>query len=899
MNWLMRLLRRDSLERDLQREIDFHVAAAADDHERSGMSRHEAVRRARLELGGVEQVKEVTRDARGTRWLEDWWSDTRHALRAMRRAPAFTAAAVLTLALGIGGNTAVWNIMDALIRRPLPIPAADELHAIRRDGLEEGVYRLSHPLLVRMREAVPGGAELAAMSTIGLVYVVADRQPERVIAQLVSGNFFSVLQVGALRGRVFTAADDRTLGAHPVAVISESFWNRRLGRDPAVVGRTLRVNGVPVTIVGIAKSGFAGLTVGLEVDLFAPLSMQHELRYSSNASSSSNADPRKPWVPQNGISWLTAITRAQPDDIAPLVARLDAVFRADVAEAMADEDSVSRAYGMREHVVLEPLSRGFSFLRQQFGDPLRALMAGVGVILLIACANLAGLLLARGAARTHEMAVRVSLGARPGRLIRQTLTESLTLSLAGGAVGVAIAHWFTGVLLQLASAGSRAVPLDTTLDARVLGFAFAVTMAAGLLFGLAPALRAGRTNLHDSARGAGRVQGGTQRVPLGRLLVAGQIALSLLLVTAAGVFVQTFRNILNIDAGFERETLITARVDAYATRYARERVHALHDRLIAAAAAVPAVRSASVSVSALGSGSQRISSFTVPGRDLHPAESSAQENFVSPGYFQTTGIQILAGRGIDARDRKDAPQVAVLSEAAARKLFGTDSIVGRRFGYGHESNVEVVGLARDVRVNSLKETNPTVMIWKALAQVPDEYANSVEVRVAGDPRMVLSSLRAALERVDANLPIRDVAIADDVLRRSLLSERLVARLAGAFGILALLLAAIGLYGVVSYSTARRTNEMGVRLALGASPGALARLVLREALGTVVVGLGLGLALWIPVLGLTRTLLYGVSPHDPATMAVAAGVLVVVAVAAALLPARRAASIHPIEAIRSE
>jgi predicted permease len=898
MNWLSRLFRRSTLERDLDKELRFHIETAVDDLVRGGMPRAEAERVARVQLGGVEQVKEDARDARGTRWVEDWISDTRYALRAMLRAPAFSAAAILTLAIGIGANVSVWRIIDALVRRALPVETPETLHAVKRVGIEDDTYRISRPTLLEMRAALPDTMQLAGTSSIASTYVTIGEQPERALTQLVTGNYFTLLGVPAQIGRVLTAADDSVEGGNPVVVISDRHWERRYARDASVIGRSIRLNGAPVTIVGVTQAGFAGHTVGTPVDIFAPTTMQHVLRVRSNASSA-NSDTEKPWGAQEGIAWLTLITRAEPSAAAGVAARLDPAFRAWLQRVTDNSttDSTERAFRLRERIALEPISRGFSFVRSQFGEPLRALMVSVSLILLIACANLAGLLLARGAARTHETAVRLSLGARPSRLVRQTLTESLTLAAIGGIVGLLMSQWMTATLLRLASAGTVPIPLDVSVSAPTLLFTLLVTFAAGALFGVAPALRMARTNLYESFRRGGRGVSG-HRVPLGSALVVGQIALSLILVASAAVFVRTFQNLVNVDPGYDRERVVGARIDIRAAGYTHEQLPALYDRLVSAVSAVPGVHSVSLSMIGLGTGAQRTSGFRVPGRTLEPATQSAQENLVTPEFFVTTGITFVAGQGFTNASRPGSPKVAVLTERAAKRFFGSaDSAVGKRMGYD-EPDMEVVGVIRDVRPNWLR-TEPPVMVFRALQQEPQEYASSLEARVTGSPEHALLAIRRAIGGVDPDLPIGEVATLDHVLERGLSRERLVARLAGGFGILALLLAAIGLYGVISYSVARRTNEMGVRLALGASPAGVSWVVIRESLRTIALGLAVGVVLWFPLLGLARQLVYGLSPHDPATLAFSTVLLLLVGIAAALLPAVRAARIDPIEAIRAD
>ena len=900
--WFARLIRRDAQERELDRELRFHLDAAIADYMRAGMTREAAERRARLDLGGLEQVKENARDARGTRWIEDWWHDTRYALRGMARSPAFTAAAVLTLAIGIGGNTAVWSILDALMLRSLPVARPEELHAVRKVGLPDGDYIISHPTMLRMRAALDDSTRLAAMSqSFARMYAIVDPNglPEAVHnVQLVSGNWFSLLGVGASVGRVFSPADDRVVGGHPVVVLGERFWRTRFGGDPAIAGRVIRLNGVSVTIIGVTQAGFGGLTIGTPVDIWAPLTMQHELRYIGNHYSS-NADSEKPWVPQAQLHWLTLVARVPQGDSATFARRIDGPFRVALATELAERDSASRAHGMREHVGLEPIGRGFSFVRDTFGDPLRALMVGVALVLLISCANLAGLLLARGASRTHEITVRVSLGARPGRLIRQALTETLTLAAIGGGVGLVVAQWATRALLRLASSSGSAIPLDVPLDGRVLAFALGASLVTGILCGIVPALRFARTQLHESFKTGGRVvNGGSHRLPLGRFLVAAQIALSLILVAAAGLFVQTFRNYASIDPGYEPEQVIGARLDVRAAGYTYEQLPGLYQRILDATRAVPGVRSASLSLNSLAGGGRRTGGFLVPGRELPPGGRAGQVNHVTPDYFATTGIVLLRGRNFTDADREGAPQVCIISETAAKHFFGTVDVVGKRFGYSSTPEFEVIGVVRDVRANFIKE-RPQRLVFLPLAQTPREYVTSLEARITGAPEAAAVGVRNALASVDRMLPVRDVTPLSIVLQRGLSRERLVARLAAAFGALALLLAGIGLYGVMGYSVARRTNEMGVRLALGATPRAVWWVVLRDSLITVLFGLTLGVALSYPLLGLTRRLVWGLSPHDPATLAGAVALLFVAGALAGMLPAWRAARIDPIEAIRAE
>src|ERR1043166_1190080 len=486
MRRLLRLLRRRALDRDLDRELRAHLDLMTDDLIRSGLSPAEAGRQARLALGGVEQGKEAPRDARGTRFLEDFVRDVFYALRSLRRSPGFTVAAMLTLAVGIGANTAVWSVLDALVWRALPLEKSHELYALRHGAPsdEDPSYLFSYPRMGRPPAALPAPVRLAAMSSLGGLYLATGERSEPVLAQMVSGNWFQLLGVGASRGRDLSEGDDNEAEARPVVVLSDAAWARLFGRDPRVVGSVLRLNGGLVTVAGIAEPGFEGLTVGQPVDLWTPLWLQHQVRFISNFGAR-DADPEQPWLPQDGMSWLTLVTRAPAGVREQAAATLATRYRAELLEEYAQADSAKRIRGLRDRLQVEPLARGFSPLRTQFGDPLLVLMVSVGLVLLIACANLASLLIARGAARGQEVAVRVALGARPGRLFRQGLTESLTLAALGAVVSPLVA-WLGGLgLLRAASSGARPIPLALALDLRVLGFAFLLAPAAGVLVGMA------------------------------------------------------------------------------------------------------------------------------------------------------------------------------------------------------------------------------------------------------------------------------------------------------------------------------------------------------------------------------------------------------------------------------
>ncbi|HSE51919.1 MAG TPA: FtsX-like permease family protein, partial [Gemmatimonadales bacterium] len=492
-----------------------------------------------------------------------------------------------------------------------------------------------------------------------------------------------------------------------------------------------------------------------------------------------------------------------------------------------------------------------------------------------------------------------ALGARSGRLFRQSLTESLTIALIGGVVSPIVAWWGGHALVRAASTGPRPIPLALALDVRVLGFAALLSVVTGLLLGLAPAWRAARAVPFGSFQAGGRIAARSlHRLPLGRLLVVSQIALSLVLLAAAGLFVRTLRNFLAVDTGYAAEQVLEARIDPRGAGYEMEALPGLYQRLLDAVGAVPGVSSVSLSMHGLGVGAQRLSEFTVPGVDRPPDfKRQGQENFITPGYFATVGMTLLRGREFTAADRLGGPKVSVVNEAFAKHFFGTLDVLGKRFGYD-QPQFEIVGVVRNARVNDIKQTPPR-MTFRPLSQVPEEYIQSVEARADGTPAEVAQMIRLAIASVDPNLPVREVVPVAELLGRGLSRERLMARLAGVFGVMALLLAAIGLYGVVAYSVAQRTNELGIRMALGARPGAVRAMVLRDSLAMVLAGLAFGILLWLPLQGLVRSMVFGLSTRDPLTLAAAALVLGLVGAAAASFPARRAARVDPAQALRAQ
>jgi predicted permease len=827
--------------------------------------------------------------------------DVRQALRMMRRSPGFTLVAVLSLAIGIGANAAIFSVSDALLLRALPIDHPEELVFVNRGGLDDATMRFSHPALERFRATAPEVA-FAGMGSAARMQVRIDGAAEFVAGQLVTGNWFDVIGARAAAGRTLTAADSAALGREPVVVLSHSYWTRRFGADPAVVGRTIDVNGQALSVVGVAAARFGGVTVGNRVDLWMPVTLQQELRIYGNASME-DADSAKPWLPQDGIAWLMVIARTPAAvDREAVRVRLDTLNRQAIQRRNENEpDESVRAYRLRERIEFLPGAFGLSPLRDAFTTPLRVLMVTMAGVLLIGCANLASLLLARGAARRREFALRLALGARRNRIVRQLLTETTLLSLLAGVLSVAVARWGSQGLLLLASSSRVPIPLELVFDWRLIAFTFAISVVTGMLFGLAPAIRLSRADLADAMKHGGRVAGGDRlgSAPAGKVLVITQVALSLALLVGALLFLRTFRNLVAVDAGLDRAQVISARVDPRTSGFSQAQLPALYERLLERAHRVPGATSASIALYGALTGTARISGVVVEGRPrLGGGQDNMREEYVGLDYFRTVGMSLIRGRDFRPQDDARAPQVAVINAAMAKKFFGDDDPLGRKFGYGTPPDTEIIGVVADARVDGLRRDVPA-MAYRALAQSPSEFAQSIYIRVNGPVDAARAALARAVADAEPNLAVREVVTQDELARRTVINERLLSSLTGIFGVLAVLVACLGLYGTVSYSVVRRTNEIGVRLALGADPSRVRWMVLRETLWLVALGCVVGVAIALATLGLANTLLFGLSPRDPATLAAAAITLMIVGALAGLVPAWRASRVDPMRALRIE
>jgi predicted permease len=843
------------------------------------------------------------------RLLRDLLADLRFAARLLRRTPGFSLVAVSSLALGIGAATSIFTVIDAVVVKALPVRSPSELYIAQVHALGGSSTRFSYPLFERARDALNGRADLSASSNVARMLVTdasgAVPRPDDVArVQLVSGEYFAMLGTRPQLGRLLTPADNRSLGAHPVAVVSDGFWTRRFGRRADIVNRQISVNGASFTIVGISAPGFFGTVADSRPDVWVPVMMQSTVKYANNANVE-DGDIRQPWVPQPEVAWLTVIARVADGRHRPAVeAGLTRLLQQQLAQRESYRtESDARRRMQAQRVALEPGSRGLSRLRQQTGGPLVALFAMVALLLVIACANLAGLLLARAAARGRELAVRVSIGAGRGRIQRQLLAESLLIGAAGGVCGLVVARWSCDALLALVAGTSTTLAVDLPLDHRVLVFATAVSMLTAVGFGILPALRASRVDPAEmlNAYGRGIVAPDRSRLPLGRLLVVGQLALTVLLLSVAALFARTLQHLVRVNVGYDDQGIVVARIDPRTAGYSAERLPVLHRAIVERLEATPGIRSASLSLHGPLSGGARTSSLAVEGYQMPPGpQPTVQEDIVTERYFETMGVTLVRGRLFSPADPPGG-HASVINETMARRFFANRDPIGRRWAYDEPATgpdaFEIIGVVSDAHYNDLRGEIPSATY--RLASQTDEYLTSVEVRSSRPLDATIRDLRAALASIDPRLPVLEVTSMTTRVRALTAQERSVALLAAAFGVAALFLACLGLYGTMAYRVTRRTPEIGVRIALGADRRTVLWLVMRDALLMIVAGMAVGVPLALLAAQQLTQFLYEIAAGDLVSYTGAVIVLLVIATAAAWLPARRAAAVDPMAALRAE
>jgi len=815
--------------------------------------------------------------------------DVRYAARLLAKDPAFTAVAALSLALGIGANTAIFGIVNAVMLRSLPVQHPQELLQVKMG--ESGSF--TNPIWeeLRNRQDVFSGVFAWWATRFNLA---AGGEVQYAEGLWASGGYFSTLGVPAAAGRMFTQADDRR-GCAPVAVLSYAFWQRRYGARQDAVGQTIRLDGHPFQIIGVSAPGFSGVDVGRSFDVALPICTEPVIRGETSA-----LDRRSSW-------WLSVIGRPKPG-LAPaqVGARLK-VLAPQVFEATVPPNyrSDQQAKYRQRSFDIAPAGTGTSHVRRRYGNALTTLMVVTAIVLLIACANIANLMLARAATRQREVALRLALGASRTRLIRQLITESVLLSLLGASLGLAFAWWGSALLIRFISSTNNLVVLDLGIDLRLLGFTAAAGTLTGVLSGLAPAIQATRPALNSALKEGGRGNtGGRSHFRLGRILVAAQVTLSLFLLVGAGLFVRTFLNLVHLDAGFVRENVLIVEVDTRSGNYPADQRTQLFDRLLDQARQIPAVRSASRSDLTPVSGSSWNDA-------IHPEGYTAKSemdglvwfNRVSAGYFDTLGIPLLAGRDFGRRDTTTSPGVAIVNESVARKFFPNANAVGKFYrtqksNGEFEAPVEIIGVVKDARYTNLRDGNVGTVFVSASQELKPGRQTSLEIRTARPPAEVIPFVKAAVAAVDPRIALTFKTLATQV-EESLIQERLLATLSGFFAALALLLATVGLYGVVSYMANCRRNEIGIRIALGADRPSVLWLVLREVALLIGVGLIAGAAAAAAATEFVQKMLFGIPPNDPLTFILAAALLLAVAAVAGFLPARRASRMDPILALREE
>jgi len=851
------------------------------------------------------------------RWEDEMFQDLRLGARLLRTHKSFTLVAVLSLSLGIGANTAIFTLINAALLKTLPVKDPQQLVVFTTAGPQGTDSSYSYRQIEQFNQHNHSFSGLITASGAGRMRMMepgASGQVEGVQATRVSGNFFSVLGVSAIAGRTLTADDDQAPSPQPVAVISYPFWQRRFGLDPGVVGKKITLDDFPFTIVGVAPPGFFGFEVGFSPDLWWPLEMTPQVMPDNN-------------LLRRGAEWLRVMGRLKPD-AQPEQARaeMDAVFQQFInqitPERAASFTPAQRRNYFERRIRLDEGATGLlrGYLRQTVAQPLIVLMTIVSLVLLIACANVANLLLARAAGRRKEIAVRLALGAGRLRLIRQLMTESLLLAALSGALGVLFARY--GATLLLAYLPQQGlVRLDPALDSQVLGFTVAVTLVTSTLFGLAPAFRATQLDISSSLKNVSSAGG--SRLSLNKVLVVAQVALSLFLLVGAGLFVRSFQNLKHLDAGFDRENVTLFGIDIGRTYPLAQRVK-LQQQLLERLERLPGARGASFSHVGLLSGSRATSDIAVEGYAQRPDEDmKCYQLWVGPNFFTTMGIPLLQGRDFSPQELQPLNQlangqqpplsvlssggpVAVINDTMARYFFGEQNPIGRRFrlreGTLKDVPIEIIGLAKDAKYENLREpTRRTFYLsYFQWPQARDEVSEQrLLLRAFGDPAATAAAIQRTVRELDPQIQALSLQTMNEVVNESLTQERFVAQLGSFFSLCALLLAAIGLYGVMSYTVARRTQEMGIRLALGARGRDVIGLVMRETMLLVFVGVIIGLGAALASTHLLRSWLYGLTPNDPLTIALATLLLLMVAALAGYWPARRAARVDPMVALRHE
>ncbi len=891
------LTRRARVESDMAAEIQFHIDAFAADLGKRGVPREEALRRARLEFGPIEAKKEECRQSLGLRFFDELRADLRYAARLLKQSPGFAAVAIVSLAMGIGANTAIFAMAKELLFTKMSVPEAGRLRAfswVLKPGQQFpaaawGAFGpgmaapFSYPIYQDMRQSNPVLDDLVAFKDVNQLPVTVDGEAEAVDAWLVSGNFYPVLGAKIIAGRPIAPEDDSPAAA-PVCVISDAYWARRFGRSASALGQTIYLNRAPLTIVGVNAPEFKGPKSGTTAEFFLPIALFQQVI----------PDPKGSPLTRN--FWFVMIMGRLKPGVSEqaaqtaLAANFADAFRADLPEKKASDMPTFR---------LVAGGRGLDTQTRLFARPSYFLLALAGLVLLIACVNLANLLLARSASRQREMSLRIAMGASHWRVMRQVLTESLLIAILGGAAGLLLGYWGRDLIPRLFD--QRAV--HPQIDWAVFAFAFLITLATGLLFGLVPAWRSTRADVNCGLQETTRMSLGRGRSLFGKSLVVAQVGLSLLLLIGAGLFLRTLVNLQSSALGFHPERILLFGIRAPRRSYTGARsvtlFHQLHDKITA----LPGVQSASLSALPLLADMMSLNCFHPSGRPPTSDDAdSAWTNRVGPGFFETMGLPIVSGRSFTARDNERAPRVAIVNRRLAKQFFGDANPIGQTINSCDtdeaKTPIEIIGVSADAKYSSLREEPPPTVYFPYL-QSAEGSEMTFEIKTAASESSIIAEIREAVRSVDKELPLLDIRTQAQQIDETLSQERVFAILSAAFGAVALILASIGIYGVMSYTVARRTNEIGIRMALGARSSAVLGMILRESLWLTLIGVTIGLAAAAGLAKFAESMLYGLKPRDPLTFAGAALLLIAVALAAGFTPARRASTVDPMQALRHE
>jgi len=887
---LRNLIQRRRADEALDAEVQGYVEMIAEEKMSAGMNPEEARRAARMEAGGVEQVKESVRAVRAGIWLDTFAQDLRYAARMLRKNPGFTLIAVLTLGLGIGANTAIFSFIDAILYKPLPVTAPEQLvdlYNFDAKYVDDFKYvPLSFPDYKDLRDQNHSFSSLLAFDETGIAIQGAE-ESQIVPAECVTENYFETLGVKLVLGRGFDPSPKHAPGDAPEVVLSYTTWQRRFGGDPNIVGRTMVINGTSMTVVGVAPSDFFGAFRGISPDLWLPMSMDAALHLN---------DP----LDDRGSNWLVSLGRLKPGvsvaqaqaEVATIAAQLEKEYPKTNKDRLI---KILPANQVKFQPDLDTTVSATSYV----------LLGLVGLVLLIACANLAGMLLARAAGRTKEIAVRMALGAGRLRLIRQMLTESLLLSLLGGLCALLLTVAFNRALTRFLEAINLPFPIHLVLglnvNGRVLGYTIAMVVGTTLLFGMIPALRASRGAIPSAMNEQGRSSTGTRKKHRTlNVLVVSQIAISLLLLICAGLSFRSLRNAYRVSPGFDPSNVVTATFLPSMNGYTRTQIDSFYRRLGDRIRPLPGVSSLAFAGSVPLNLTIQVTACAPQGQDSQPPEKwpHLDRSAVGPDYFATMRIPILQGREFAEQDNATAPFVVIVNEAAAKQFWPGQNPLGQKVRFeGEDKYSEVVGVARDGKYRTLGETQRS-FVYRAIAQ-SENTDQILIVRIAGDPRPVTSQIREIARQLDSKIPMLRLQTLEERTAISLLLPRTGAALFGLFGLLGLVLASVGLYGVIAYTASQRTHEIGIRMALGARPRQILELIIRQGLTLAAFGIAIGLAGAFAATRVLSVMLYGVSARDPVTFAAISLVLIFIAILACYVPARRAMSVDPMVALRYE